>query len=257
MANALRGLGIGKGDVVGIYMGMVPELPVAMLACARIGAPHVVVFGGFSAESLGERLESTGAKGAHHPGRGVAEGGRRRAQDDRRRGGQAGADDRAAWWCSGARAPTCRCRPAAIIWWHELVAGQADTCEPELVDAEHMLYVLHTSGTTAKPKARRAHDRRVPHLRRRDPQVDLRHPRRRRLVVRRRHRLGDRPQLHRLRAARERRDGRALRGRPDVPRPGPTLGDHRAAPRDAVLHGADPDPRVHQVRARRSRRGTT
>ena len=61
-ASALRKLGIGKGDVVGIYMGMVPELPIAMLACARLGAPHVVVFGGFSAEALGERLESTGAK---------------------------------------------------------------------------------------------------------------------------------------------------------------------------------------------------
>jgi acetyl-CoA synthetase len=61
-AGALRAHGIGKGDVVGIYMGMVPELPVAMLACARLGAPHVVVFGGFSAESLGERLASTGAK---------------------------------------------------------------------------------------------------------------------------------------------------------------------------------------------------
>ena len=61
-AAALRELGIGKGDVVGIYMGMVPELPVAMLACARIGAPHVVVFGGFSSASLGERLEGTGAR---------------------------------------------------------------------------------------------------------------------------------------------------------------------------------------------------
>ena len=59
-ANGLRALGIGKGDVVGLYMGMVPELAVAMLACARIGAPHVVVFGGFSAEALGERLSRRG-----------------------------------------------------------------------------------------------------------------------------------------------------------------------------------------------------
>src|SRR4029079_18670540 len=62
LANALRNLGIGKGDRVGIYMGMVPELPIAMLACARIGAPHVVVFGGFSSESLAERLRDSGAK---------------------------------------------------------------------------------------------------------------------------------------------------------------------------------------------------
>src|SRR6185295_674240 len=62
LANGLRGLGVEKGDRVGIYMGMVPELPVAMLACARLGAPHVVVFGGFSAESLAERMRDTGVK---------------------------------------------------------------------------------------------------------------------------------------------------------------------------------------------------
>jgi acetyl-CoA synthetase len=152
LANALRGLGVGKGDVVGIYMGMVPELPVAMLACARIGAPHVVVFGGFSAGSLGERLESTGAKVLI-------------TQDEAwRKGGRvplkATADDAAPLAPTVGHMIVLRRTGADVAmtegrdhWWHELVEGQADTCEPERVEAEHTLYALHTSGTTAKPKA--------------------------------------------------------------------------------------------------------
>ena len=152
MANALRGLGIGKGDVVGIYMGMVPELPVAMLACARIGAPHVVVFGGFSAESLGERLESTGAKAlitqdeAWRKGAGVA---LKTTADEAARLAPS-IESMVVLRRTGADVPM---QAGRDHWWHELVPGQADTCEPELVDAEHMLYALHTSGTTAKPKA--------------------------------------------------------------------------------------------------------
>ncbi|HKV67645.1 MAG TPA: acetate--CoA ligase, partial [Gaiellales bacterium] len=151
-ANALRGLGIGKGDVVGLYMGMVPELAVAMLACARIGAPHVVVFGGFSAEALGERLESTAAKLLV-------------TQDEA--------------WRKGGRVPLKVTADAAIelaptvehmvmlrrtgadvpmqagrdLDWAGFVDGQADTCPAEPMEAEHMLFALHTSGTTAKPKA--------------------------------------------------------------------------------------------------------
>jgi acetyl-CoA synthetase len=152
MANALRGLGIGKGDVVGIYMGMVPELPVAMLACARIGAPHVVVFGGFSAESLGERLQSTGAKAlitqdeAWRKGAGVA---LKTTADEATRLAPS-IESMVVLRRTGTDVPM---QAGRDHWWHELVPGQADTCEPELVDAEHMLYALHTSGTTAKPKA--------------------------------------------------------------------------------------------------------
>jgi acetyl-CoA synthetase len=151
-ANALRALGIGQGDVVGIYMGMVPELPVAMLACARIGAPHVVVFGGFSAASLGERLHSTGAKLVI-------------TQDEAWRKGaaiplKAIADDAVplaptvtgmlVLRRTGADVPM---RTGRDVWWHELVAGQPAECPPQPVDAEHSLFYLHTSGTTAKPKA--------------------------------------------------------------------------------------------------------
>ncbi|HET6848546.1 MAG TPA: acetate--CoA ligase [Gaiellales bacterium] len=151
-ANALRALGIGKGDVVGIYMGMVPELPVAMLACARIGAPHVVVFGGFSASSLGERLESTGAKLLI-------------TQDEAWRKGaaiplKAIADDAVKLAPTVERILVLQRTGADVEmqegrdeWWHDLVPKQAPHCEPEPVDAEHTLFCLHTSGTTAKPKA--------------------------------------------------------------------------------------------------------
>src|SRR6185437_3394944 len=127
-ANALRGLGVGKGDVVGLYMGMVPELAVAMLACARIGAPHVVVFGGFSAEALGERLESADAAAQLAPSVAHMVVLRRTGADVPM---QAGRDHD----------------------WADFVSGQADTCPAEPVEAEHMLFALHTSGTTAKPKA--------------------------------------------------------------------------------------------------------
>ena len=151
LANGLRALGVSKGDRVGIYMGMVPELPIAMLACARIGAPHVVVFGGFSAESLAERMRDTGAKVLVTQDEGWRKGGKvpLKANADeavasapaiehvvvyRRTGGDVGWDD------------------SRDVWWHVLVEGANDDCEPERMNAEDVLFLLHTSGTTAKPK---------------------------------------------------------------------------------------------------------
>ncbi len=150
-ANALKALGVSKGDRVGIYMGMIPELPIAMLACARLGAPHVVVFGGFSAESLGERLESTGASVLV-------------TQDEALRKGSPIPLKQIADEAVG-HAPTIEHmvvvrRTGADVTmkdgrdhdWTQLVAEQSVDCEPERCAAEHPLYLLHTSGTTAKPK---------------------------------------------------------------------------------------------------------
>ena len=154
LANALKRLGAGKGTPVGIYMGMVPELPVAMLACARLGAPHTVVFGGFSAESLSGRLNDMGCELLI-------------TQDEAWRKGspvplKRNVDD------ALAESPTVK---KAIVlrrtgnevpmeggrdeWWHELVAEESDdpaTCPCEPMDSEDLLYLLYTSGTTAKPK---------------------------------------------------------------------------------------------------------
>jgi acetyl-CoA synthetase len=151
LANGLRRLGVGKGDRVGIYMGMVPELPVAMLACARIGAPHVVVFGGFSSESLAERLRDSGAKVLLTQDGGWRKGGKVPLKEN--------ADAAADGAPSIERLVVYRrtgdpvsWNEARDVWWHDLVAGEPDACEPERMNAEDTLYLLHTSGTTAKPK---------------------------------------------------------------------------------------------------------
>ncbi|MBZ4408359.1 acetate--CoA ligase [Myxococcus sp. XM-1-1-1] len=151
LANGLKSLGVKKGDRVGIYLPMVPEAAVAMLACARIGAVHSVVFGGFSAEALQERMKDAGAKVVL-----TADGG----------------------WRKGAVVPLLKNVEAALenmpsvekvvvarrtgdalaltdprmVAWDVLVNGQSDTCEPEWVESEHPLFILYTSGSTGKPK---------------------------------------------------------------------------------------------------------
>ncbi|MGZ4300156.1 MAG: acetate--CoA ligase [Gaiellaceae bacterium] len=153
-ANALKELGVKKGTPVGIYMSMVPELPIAMLACARLGAPHTVVFGGFSSEALSDRLNDMECELLI-------------TQDE--------------GWRAGKKVPLKRNADEAVaqspkvqkvvvhrrtgdevafdkardVWWHELTEGKSDDpasapCEP--MDAEDLLYLLYTSGTTAKPK---------------------------------------------------------------------------------------------------------
>ncbi len=150
-ANALKELGVETGDRVAIYMPMIPELPIAMLACARIGAPHTVVFGGFSAEALSGRINDCGAKVLI-----TADGGYRRGKEVALKGH---ADE------ALALTPTIE---AAIVvkrtgtdipmvdgrdqWWHDLVDRQSEDCPPVAVESEHMLYLLYTSGTTATPK---------------------------------------------------------------------------------------------------------
>jgi acetyl-CoA synthetase len=152
-ANVLKKLGIKKGDRVTIYLPMVPELPIALLACARIGAPHSVVFGGFSAESLRDRVNDAESKlvitadGSYRRGQIVP---LKRSVDHALEG--------------------CPCVENVIIlrrlgdtaaihvqegrdhWWHRLMADAPAYCEPELMDSEDPLFILYTSGTTAKPK---------------------------------------------------------------------------------------------------------
>ena len=150
-ANVLRSLGVQRGDRVAIYMPMIPELPVAMLACSRIGAPHSVVFGGFSPDSLTDRINDAEAKVLV-----AADGGYRK-----------GVAVALKQNCDVALLSTPSIEHLVVVrrtgepvdwtdgrdqWWHDLMSGASADCPPESMDSEDLLYLLYTSGTTAKPK---------------------------------------------------------------------------------------------------------
>jgi acetyl-CoA synthetase len=150
-ANVLKDHGIGQGDVVGIYLPMIPEVVIAMLACARIGAPHNVVFGGFSAESVKERMEFSDAKALV-----TVDGARRKGktapikqQVDDVMGDVATMETIFVVKHTGE---DCEMRDGRDVWFGEAMEAAADECPAEPLDAEHPLYVLYTSGSTAKPK---------------------------------------------------------------------------------------------------------
>ncbi len=152
-ANVLKSLGVEKGDRVALYMGMTPELPVAMLACAKIGAPHSVVFGGFSVDSLRERINDAQAKvlvtadGAWRRGNVVP----LKANADEALKGTPTIQKVVVVERVG-KAANATMQPGRDLWWHEAVAHASDQCAAEPMDAEDMLYILYTSGTTGKPK---------------------------------------------------------------------------------------------------------
>src|SRR6478672_7721807 len=157
LANVLKKLGVKKGDRVCLYMGMVPELVIAMHACNRIGAPHSVVFGGFSPESLRDRINDAQAKVLI-----TADGGFRRGSVVPLKRNA----DKAIEECpSIENVIVVQRRPGSSSddmfdefkegrdhWWHRLMRDAPATCEPEKMDSEDVLYILYTSGTTGKPK---------------------------------------------------------------------------------------------------------
>jgi acetyl-CoA synthetase len=151
-ANALLDRGIERGDRVVIYMPLIPEAAIAMLACARIGAIHSVVFGGFSANAVKDRIEDAGAKLVV-----TADGGWRgghalelkRAVDKALTDGCETVQNVIVYQRIGG---PCEMQPGRDSWWHEVAASQSASCEPVWVDAEHPLFLLYTSGSTGKPK---------------------------------------------------------------------------------------------------------
>ena len=152
-ANVLKTLGTRKGDRVALYMPLVPELAIAMLACARIGAIHSVVFGGFSAESLRDRINDAQARVLI-----TADGGYRRGGvvplkqvADEALTGTKSIDHVVVYQRGGGSIPV-EMKAGRDHWYHELMATASPNCAPEPMDSEDMLYILYTSGTTGKPK---------------------------------------------------------------------------------------------------------
>jgi acetyl-CoA synthetase len=151
LANALKSHGVAKGDVVGIYLPMIPEVVVAMLACARIGAPHNVVFGGFSPSAVQDRMEVSQAKALI-----TTDGARRRgktapikeAVDD----AIADLDTLQTVVVVRSTGTPCPMREGRDHWYHELLAEAEPECPAEPMEAEHPLFLLYSSGSTAKPK---------------------------------------------------------------------------------------------------------
>jgi acetyl-CoA synthetase len=150
-ANVLKGFGVKKGDRVAIYLPMIPELPIAMLACARIGAVHSVVFGGFSADALKDRILDCGAETLITCNYGYRSG---RVLDTKKNA------DAAVDLCPSVKQCVVVSRieketnmvEGRDYWWHEQMREASPKCDPEMIDAEDPLFILYTSGSTGKPK---------------------------------------------------------------------------------------------------------
>jgi acetyl-CoA synthetase len=150
-ANALKDQGVRKGDVVGIYLPMIPEVVVAMLACARIGAPHNVVFGGFSAEAVRERMEFSEAKVLITVD-GAARKGKTAPVKERVDEVMGDLHTLQTIIVVRSKGTPCEMRQGRDVYYDEILAAADSECPAEPLDAEHPLYILYTSGSTAKPK---------------------------------------------------------------------------------------------------------
>jgi acetyl-CoA synthetase len=227
-ANVLKELGVGRGDRVVLYLPMIPEAAYAMLACARIGAIHSVVFAGFSPDALANRVNDSEAK-VVVTSDGAPRGGRVTELKDNVNKALLHCDDHVKCLVVKRTGQQVAWVEGRDVWYDDIASTVGTDCPAEEMGAEDPLFILYTSGSTGKPKG-------VVHSSGgylvyacHDARIHVRLPRRRRLLVHRRCRLGHGPQLHRLRPAGEWRDDRDVRGRADVSRCGAVLGGLREA----------------------------
>ena len=254
-ANVLKEIGVRKGTPVAIYMGMVPELPIAMLACTRLGAPHTVVFGGFSADSLSSRMNDMECEVLITQDAGWRKGGEvplKKTAD------AAMADAPGVRRCLVVHRKDADVdmQEARDVWYHELADSVSDDPESSLrepMDSEDLLFLMYTSGTTAKPKG-------IVHTTAgylvgvatthyyisTSPEQDV-------YLVRRRHRLDNGHSYIVYGPLCERRNERPVRGHAGLPGQGSLVGHRRALRRHDPLHRADGHPFPHEV-GRRVRR---
>jgi len=149
--NVLKAMGVRQGDCVALYMPMIPELPIAMLACARMGAMHNVVFGGFSAEALKDRINDSQAKLVVTADGGYRKGAVLPLKESVDKALEGAPTVEKVIVCKRTGSPIQMTSPRDH-WWHDVMKDASSLCEPEALDSEHPLFILYTSGTTGKPK---------------------------------------------------------------------------------------------------------
>jgi acetyl-CoA synthetase len=245
-ANALIELGVRTGDKVAIYMPMIPETVVAMLACARLGAPHTVVFGGFSSDALRGRILDCDAHFVI-----TADGGYRRGAASPLK---AAVDDAVAGCPDVEKVLVVRRTGQDVawtegrdVWWHDVVDRQPHACRGGVRRRAPALHHVH-QWDDGQAQGDPAHLGRLPDACLGHAPAHLRHQARRgRLLDGGRHRVGDRSQLHRVRAAGQRHDLGHVRGHAGHARSGPLVADHREVQGQHPLHGAHHHPDVHEV----------